>query len=225
MIATVVVLAAAFAVGAALWTLAEYLLHRFAMHHLKGKGMMSREHLEHHVHSSWSFSSTHLLSWAGMLLVGVGAWMPVAWALVGPAAGIGVAVGWAFGYFFYEYQHAMAHLRAPSGRYSTWLRHHHFHHHFGHPMANHGVTTSVWDKVFASFEAPEHVRVPRRLALPWMVDEGGELRPEFADRYVLVGAAESDERLASLDRGAGIRIGRAHRLNQTAHTRFRWARR
>ena len=39
----------AFAGGFVLWTLAEYLLHRFAMHDLKGKGIMSREHLEHHV--------------------------------------------------------------------------------------------------------------------------------------------------------------------------------
>src|SRR5215208_2605466 len=40
-----------FASGFALWTLAEYLLHRFAMHEMGGKGMMSREHLEHHVES------------------------------------------------------------------------------------------------------------------------------------------------------------------------------
>ena len=143
----------AFAAGWALWTLAEYLLHRFAMHHLHGKGIMSREHLEHHVHSTWSFSRTHLMSWAGMLLVGAVAWLPLGWLLAGPAAGIAAATGWAVGYFFYEYQHAMSHLRAPAGRYSTWLRRHHFHHHFGHPMANHGVTLPLWDHVFGTYRS------------------------------------------------------------------------
>jgi hypothetical protein len=36
------------------------------MHELNGKGIMSREHLEHHVAAGWSFSYIHLLSWAGM---------------------------------------------------------------------------------------------------------------------------------------------------------------
>jgi len=200
MITTAAALALSFLGGWALWTLAEYLLHRFAMHHLKGRGMMSREHLEHHVSSDWSFSRTHLLSWAGMLLVGALVWFPLGWLAAGPAIGAAVAVGWAFGYFFYEYQHAMAHLRGPAGRYSTWLRRHHFHHHFGHPMTNHGVSIGFWDHVFATNEQPDQVRVPRRLALPWMLDDDGELRPELADHYVLVGARSSDERLAALDR-------------------------
>ena len=36
------------ATGAFAWTLGEYLMHRFAMHAMKGKGMASREHLTHH---------------------------------------------------------------------------------------------------------------------------------------------------------------------------------
>ncbi|HEX2577400.1 MAG TPA: sterol desaturase family protein, partial [Aquihabitans sp.] len=186
--------------GFLLWGLAEYVLHRFAMHLLKGRGMMSREHLEHHVHASWTFSTTHLLSWAGMLLVGFVGWFPLGWAAVGSAFGLSVAVGWTAGYFFYEYQHAASHLRAPRGRYGTWLRKHHFHHHFGHPMANHGVTSPVWDVVFGTLERPERVRVPRRLALTWLVDARGEVRPEHRAHYELVGPGTSDERTAALDR-------------------------
>lgn len=190
----------ALAAGAMLWSLGEYVLHRFAMHHLHGKGIMSREHLEHHVHSSWSFSVTHLLSWAGMLLVGAVLWMPLGWWLAGGTFGISLAIGWALGYFFYEYQHMAAHLSPPRDRYSRWLRRHHFHHHFGHPMTNHGVTSLVWDKVFGTFEEPDRVRVPRRLALPWLVDADGELLPEFTGDYELVGRAGDSDRLAALDR-------------------------
>ena len=67
-------------------------------------------------------------------------------------------------------------------------------------MSNHGVTTLVWDKVFGTFEEPEQVRVPRRLVLPWLVDEDGELHEQYRRDYVLVGAASGDERSAQLDR-------------------------
>ncbi|HYI62478.1 MAG TPA: sterol desaturase family protein [Acidimicrobiales bacterium] len=197
---TFLAVALAFPVGWSLWTLAEYVLHRFAMHHLHGKGIMSREHLEHHVTAGWSFDVNHILSWTGMLLVGAVLWAPLGWLVAGPAVGVTVAVGWAFGYFFYEYQHATSHLRPPSNRYQRLIRRHHFHHHFGTPMANHGVSLPLWDRVFGTYERPEKVRVPRRLALSWLVDEAGEVRPEFRDDYVLVGERDMTDRLAKIDR-------------------------
>lgn len=191
----------AFAFGWLLWTLGEYLLHRFAMHELHGKGIMSREHLLHHVRADWHLAYTNVLSWIGVGLVGGLIWTPLFWYLTGSLAiGLGVAAGWAVGYGVYEYCHAQAHLRGPSGTYSHWLRVHHFHHHFGHPMANHGVSVPWWDRVFGTLERPERVRVPRRLAMAWLLDDDGELRPEYADDYVLVGAASSDERTAALDK-------------------------
>lgn len=196
----VVVLVVAFAVGFQLWVLGEYLLHRFAMHELNGKGIMSREHLLHHVAAGWTFSYIHPLSWIGMLAVGFAAWLPLGAALVSFGFGLAVAIGWAVGYFFYEYQHAVAHLKAPTNRYERWVRKHHFHHHFGHPRSNHGVTLPIWDKVFGTLQTPEQVRVPRRMVQPWMVDGDGELLPEYTRDYVLVGTPDRDERLAALDR-------------------------
>lgn len=74
---SVLVTAFAFAVGVNLWFLAEYLLHRFAMHHLYGRGIMSREHLEHHVKAGWTFDNKHILSWLGVGLVGGVIWLPL----------------------------------------------------------------------------------------------------------------------------------------------------
>jgi sterol desaturase/sphingolipid hydroxylase (fatty acid hydroxylase superfamily) len=186
-------------VGAALWTLGEYVLHRFAMHELKGKGILSREHLEHHVTASWRFDPILLLAWTGVVLVSL-VWAAVGWLVAGWMAGACLAGGWIVGYFYYEYQHAQSHLRGPRGRYTRWLRRNHFHHHFGHPMANHGVTTPIWDRVFGTLEAPVVVRVPRRMAPVWMVDGNGDLRSEYADDYMLVGSVNRDDRLAQLDR-------------------------
>jgi sterol desaturase/sphingolipid hydroxylase (fatty acid hydroxylase superfamily) len=140
------------------------------------------------------------LSWAGVLLVGYAVIMPLGWFTISAAVGIGLGTGWTVGYFHYELQHALAHRRGPGGRYTAWARHHHFHHHFGHPMANHGVTLDLWDRVFGTLERPERVRVPRRLAMPWLLGEDGELKPELTDRYVLVGQDRMDERQAGIDK-------------------------
>ena len=186
--------------GAGLWTLGEYTLHRFAMHELKGKGLLSREHLMHHVRANWGFDPLILLAWLGVILVGVLLWGQLGLVLLGPAVGLGLALGWCFAYGYYEYIHAMAHLRAPRTEYQRWLRKHHFHHHFGHPMRNHGVTVAVWDRVFGTLDQPHKVLVPRRLAPGWMLDEHGELLAEHRSDYELVGRATTDERLAQLDR-------------------------
>ncbi len=194
--------ALAFVVGVNLWFLFEYLLHRFAMHALHGRGIMSREHLEHHVAAGWSFDGLTLLSWLGVALVGAAVWFPVGYLIGGLTIAIPLAAGWPVGYAFYEYEHAMCHIRPPRTRYQRWVRKHHFHHHFGKPMANHGVSVGWWDMAFATNELPDQVRVPRRMAagLGWIIDADGELRPEFAEDYVLVGHYGTDERRTGIDR-------------------------
>lgn len=171
------------------WTLAEYVFHRFGMHQAKGKGLASREHLKHHADRD-SVLEKWALSWGGVLLVGIGLGV-----VLTPAFG----VGWVLGYGFYDWQHYQAHRRAPRNRYQRWVRRHHFHHHFGHPMANHCVTWPLWDKVFGTYEQPGAIRVPRRMAMVWLLDEDGEVRPEHAADYAVVGRVRRDEVSARAD--------------------------
>jgi sterol desaturase/sphingolipid hydroxylase (fatty acid hydroxylase superfamily) len=190
---------AAAAAGVFVWFFFEYVLHRFAFHELRGWGIGSREHLNHHVRASWVFDRMILLAWLGVLLAGFG-WGRAADVLFDRWIGIGFGAGWVYGYFFYEWHHRAAHLRGPRNRWEAWLRKHHFHHHFGHPLSNQGVSISLWDHVFGTDEDPDRVRVPRRLAMPWLLDERGEVRPEYAADYELVGSPDLDERQASIDR-------------------------
>jgi sterol desaturase/sphingolipid hydroxylase (fatty acid hydroxylase superfamily) len=192
------ILVAALLVGAAFWTLGEYVLHRWAFHALKGRGIGSREHLLHHVRATWTFGPVILWAWFGVLLSGVG-WGALASWMVGPLAGWSFGAGWVAGYFFYEWHHAQAHLRAPTNRWEIAMRKHHFHHHFGHPMSNQGVTHPLFDVAFGTLERPERVRVPRRLAMVWLIDDDGQVRPEYRSDYELVGTMRHDERTASLD--------------------------
>ena len=101
---------------------------------------------------------------------------------MGPAAGWGLGVGYVVAYFTYEAIHGIAHCFAPRTRYGRWYRKHHFHHHFAEPLRNQGVTTPVWDKVFGTFSEPGQVQVPRRMAMRWLLDEDGEVKPEFQAR-------------------------------------------
>lgn len=185
--------------GTGLWSFAEYTLHRFAMHELKGRGIASREHLRHHAATGQDWE-TEWLAWAGVLLVGAG-WGGLAWLVVGPI-GAALGIGWVAAYGFYDWIHWRAHRRPIAHPYERWVRRHHFHHHFGHPLENHGVTSPVWDLVFGTYVRVDGpIRVPRRMAMVWLVDDDGTVRPEYAADYAVVGGrratdsqAEADER-------------------------------
>ena len=182
------------AAGALTWTLTEYAVHRWAMHGRNGKNAWSEEHLDHHAKPYRTFE----LAFDGSL------WMKaVAIPVVGiPAAGIGasisgkraalpvgLAAGLAFSaaYAAYTHVHHVIHHEAPRTAAGRWVRKHHLAHHFSTPRENFGVTHGWWDVALGTASTPDLLKVPRRLAPPWLVDERGELRPEYATDYVLAG--------------------------------------
>lgn len=187
----------AFALGVASWSAAEYGLHRFLMHELRGKGLASQEHLKHHADVTYfSPTSKKLLSAAGTTAV---AYPVAALATDRRWAGSYVA-GLIAMYFGYEVLHRRAHTHPPRNRYGRWLRRSHLHHHFGSPMRNHGVTSPIWDKALGTYDEPGVVTVPRRMAPVWLVDEAGDVRPEFAADYVVKGGARRDPVQVERDR-------------------------
>ena len=188
---TVLTVLAATALAFVLWSFMEYVLHRFAFHEARGGNYGSREHLNHHARRDYDLWRNPE-AWAGVVLVGA-ALGALAWVVVGPAAGWGLGVGYVVAYFTYEAIHAIAHCFAPRTRYGRWFRKHHFHHHFAEPLRNQGVTTPVWDKVFGTQTVPDQVQVPRRMAMVWLLDEHGEVKPEFREDYAVRGRREFDE--------------------------------
>jgi sterol desaturase/sphingolipid hydroxylase (fatty acid hydroxylase superfamily) len=166
------------------WTLAEYVMHRFAMHELRGRGLASREHLRHHADRD-SILEKWPVAWSGIVAVGVFAMRPL--------GGWFLTAGWIAGYGVYDLLHWRAHRRAPRNAYGRWLRMSHFHHHFHAPMRNFGVTSPLWDKVFGTYERPVVVRLPRRMAMVWLLDERGDVREGFAGDYAVVGRRPIDD--------------------------------
>ncbi|MBI2391172.1 MAG: sterol desaturase family protein [Deltaproteobacteria bacterium] len=194
----------AFLAGALTWSASEYVIHRFVGHgrkrtrprtiaaQLTPSGLaaaFNAEHLAHHADPSY-FAPTSQKVAAAVVVTGTAA--AVGSLLLGPRRGLSFAVGFGASYAAYEVLHRRVHTHPPRGRYGRWLRRHHLFHHHKTPRSNHGVTTPLWDRVFDT-EVPvsERIRVPRRAAPPWMLDERGGLRPELAADYELVGAGDS----------------------------------
>lgn len=185
--------------GVVLWSFMEYVLHRFAFHEARGKNYGSREHLRHHGSDDTVLESWYL-SWAGVLLVSMGL-IPFLGRSVGqPDLGWGVGIGYLVAYGFYDLIHWRAHRRPYRNRYEAMVRKHHFVHHFHAPLKNHGVTSPFWDHVFGTYVSVDKVVVPRRMALRWLVDETGEVRPEYRDVYELRGRRPLDDAQRDADR-------------------------
>lgn len=163
-----------FLLGVLSWTLAEYVLHRGLGHRAGARNPFSLEHLKHHATMDY-FAPTWKKSIIALVILSLSA----------VVAGLAFAIGFAAMYSAYELVHRRLHTHAPLTRYGRWARRHHLHHHFTRARLNHGVTTPIWDFVFRTLEVPQVVRVPRRNALPWMLDGAGKLRAQFYADYVL----------------------------------------
>jgi len=173
--------------GLLLWTLLEYLLHRWVFHgRMLGKSL-AREHLRHHAKVDW------FAPWATKLAIAVpvlGALALLGVLLAGPP-GAGLALGTFAGWLIYELIHRRIHVAAPRTPYARWARAHHLSHHFGKAHANHGVTSPLWDHVFGSVEAPGVITVPRLHAqkFPWLVEERDgkpTVRAAYAEGYRVI---------------------------------------
>jgi sterol desaturase/sphingolipid hydroxylase (fatty acid hydroxylase superfamily) len=173
----------AFLAGAGVWTLVEYALHRSLGHRGGAKNPFTVEHLAHHADLTY-FAPAWKKGLAACAVLGITSPLLV-WFFGG--VGMSAAIGFVLMYILYEYIHKRLHTHPPLTRYGRWARRHHLYHHFKRPHFNHGVTTPVWDFAFRTLEVPPRIRVPRRNALAWMLDERGELRAEFEADFELVG--------------------------------------
>ncbi len=142
--------------GLFLWTMAEYLLHRFVFHFKARKPWQERiSFLFHGVHHAQPQSKTRLvmpppvsiplgLLFYGffVLVVGVGMGQP-AW--VAP-----LLAGFTIGYLAYDLTHYATHHYRMKRGYFKMVRQHHWRHHIQSPNGRFGVSSPLWDRVFGT---------------------------------------------------------------------------
>lgn len=179
-----IVVAAALIAGAITWTFLEYVIHRWLGHHPRTRpNPFAVEHVRHHSEGNYFAAVSKKILAAiivAAVLLGPSVWL-VGWEM-GPA----YVLGFLAMYAAYETLHRREHTHPGINAYFRALRRHHFHHHFVDPSSNHGVTTRFWDRVFGTYQEPDIIRVPQRLAMPWLLDpDTGDVRSAFQAHYVL----------------------------------------
>lgn len=134
--------------GLALWTLMEYVIHRFSFHFApRGRIGVIFAYLIHGVHHAYPEDHRR---WVMPPSVSV----PIALGLyfvfrlvfgrfINP-----LASGVALGYLAYDLTHYFIHRGRVKSRIGKFLRSHHMQHHYATPERRFGVSTPFWDYVF-----------------------------------------------------------------------------
>ena len=150
--------AISFSVGALLFPLAWYFIHRFILHgswmyktpHLAK--LWKRVHYDHHRYPndlSVLFGGLHTTLPTILIVAG-----PAGWLIHGPAGAAGAIAGTVFMTCVTEFLHAGEHLAfEPKSKFWKVMKERHLAHHFHNENGNYGIAEFFWDKVFGTFYA------------------------------------------------------------------------
>jgi sterol desaturase/sphingolipid hydroxylase (fatty acid hydroxylase superfamily) len=128
-------------IGAALWTLLEYCIHRWLYH---GVEFFVRLHDAHHAEPNAHIGAPPVL---GIALIFLMIYAPV--ATVNMMVASGLTTGMLVGYMAYQLVHHATHYWRPVyGTYHYRARLHHSVHHYHPELGNYGVTCAFWDYIF-----------------------------------------------------------------------------
>jgi sterol desaturase/sphingolipid hydroxylase (fatty acid hydroxylase superfamily) len=146
-------------IGVLIWTLTEYVVHRFVFHfHAESPGLQRIFFLFHGVHHYQPQCKTRLVMppivsiplaalFYGIFyllidrLLGAPSWIPPLFA------------GFILGYLVYDMIHYATHHFPMRSGYLKFLKRYHMQHHFKTPEKRFGVSSPLWDKVFGTMPA------------------------------------------------------------------------
>lgn len=137
------------AVGLGLWTLAEYLLHRFVFHFRPrsrfGRGLHFLAHGIHHL-DPWDRTRLVMPPVPG-LIIASGLFL-LHWAVLPLGPSLASMSGLLTGYIVYDLTHYYTHHARPRSRWGRFLKAWHLAHHHKCPTRMYGVSQPLWDFVF-----------------------------------------------------------------------------
>lgn len=136
--------------GFALWTLVEYVVHRWLFHIVPESPwlLQRQQHLAHHA-SPTDTAFFVIPLWLSLPIAGL-VWAVLRLATATWAEAALVLTGAMTGYVAYELIHYEIHLGRGRGRLQRFWRRHHLYHHLTDDTRCFGFTTSFWDIVFGT---------------------------------------------------------------------------
>jgi sterol desaturase/sphingolipid hydroxylase (fatty acid hydroxylase superfamily) len=130
--------------GVGVWTLAEYIIHRYVLHHVPYFSVM---HEVHHDEQQALVGTPFWMSSVFFILI---AFLPANY-LFGPYLATALTAGLMIGYFWYAFvHHVIHHWHLRHDTYLYKLKRRHAQHHYTDEGGNFGVTNGIWDKVFGT---------------------------------------------------------------------------
>ncbi|MEI8254433.1 MAG: sterol desaturase family protein [Deltaproteobacteria bacterium] len=143
---------ALFPLGILVWTLIEYLLHRFVFHGIKVTEKNPQNYLVHEYHHDFPDDGMRLV-----MPVTISGPIGVIFAmtyhyLLGPVWMFPMLAGSAVGYTAYDWIHYYTHHGRPKTAVGKYLRRYHLVHHFTGIDACYGVSSPLWDLVFGTYK-------------------------------------------------------------------------
>ncbi|XP_032556932.1 fatty acid 2-hydroxylase isoform X2 [Chiroxiphia lanceolata] len=141
-----------FLLGMFLWSLLEYLIHRFVFHMKPPASnyyLITLHFLLHGQHHKSPFDSSRLVFPPVPASLMIGFFYGVLRLLLPEVLGLSVFVGGLCGYVIYDMMHYYLHYGSPKkGTYLYGLKAYHVKHHFEHQRSGFGISTRFWDYPF-----------------------------------------------------------------------------
>lgn len=139
-----------FTVGLLLWTLSEYIMHRFVFHyHPKSEFGKKIHFLMHGVHHDYPNDSKRLVMPPIMsLLLAIPFFALFYYGFGGGGDTFAAFAGMVSGYLSYDMLHYAIHHANWKNPYFEKLKKQHMAHHFQFPDAGFGVSNLIWDIIF-----------------------------------------------------------------------------
>jgi 4-hydroxysphinganine ceramide fatty acyl 2-hydroxylase len=145
---SVLAVAALFLLGVLLWTLLEYLIHRYVFHYEPKTRLGQRLHyIVHGVHHDYPNDARRLVMPPSisvpLAFFFYGLFLVIFWSLTSA-----VFAGLVFGYVCYDMLHYATHHFGMKRGVWLWLKQYHLRHHFKDDHAGYGISSPLWDYVF-----------------------------------------------------------------------------
>ena len=139
-----------FVFGVLIWTLLEYVVHRYVFHYEpKSRVGKTLHFIIHGVHHDYPNDASRLVLppvislplatlFYFLLAISFRGFAPPIWA------------GLISGYLCYDMIHYATHHFAMKNRVGRWLKQHHLRHHYKDDDAGYGVSSPLWDHIFGT---------------------------------------------------------------------------
>jgi len=141
-------IAALFALGVLIWTLLEYIIHRWVFHYEPKTRLGKQLHfIVHGVHHDYPNDARRLVMPPSVSIpLAIVFW--VLFAVILGRFAPAVSAGFGFGYVCYDSIHYAIHHFGMKRGVWLWLKQYHLRHHYHDDHAGYGVSSPLWDYVF-----------------------------------------------------------------------------